>query len=608
MKKFISLFTLLLTLTTILAFDANAFTRKRSNVADFFNDGAGGATFTGFSLVGNVYSSGLTSVGTGGWCALSSTRVVEVHGNGDCIQAYDWDGTDWTTEGNCTALTADTDYDVACMDSDTVTIVEAGTLDNLEMWSYSAPNWSQDGSGTAVTAGNDVVICALSSTTIALWDSTNDALEHWTWGGSTFSQDGSGTTITGNNADIACLDSTDVAILLASNELETWSWGGSSWSQVGNSLTLYGSTGGGSRMDNLDADSIVTHLTSNAGADDGHLIVADFDGTDWTLRTEGYSQDSGRTHNVAAMDASTFVLYTGEPNIRTVTVGEVSDTRGAISLSSTCGHWSVGLSDSYDTTSGQVLSNLDSTPCVGSQTDWDFRFGDDDSATTDDPIVSNSFSGTAQAATTGSMGNYIEFDGSADFLEAKDTDNSMANATVFEDIHTDDTDDFWISILAWHTNTGGGANKCFWGSNNDAAANIGFAANEQGDQLELNQSDGTTNTELDTNISLTQGSGWLHYIVSIDTDATTNNVRYWVNGSLNTLTLNYNATTSASAWTRFIIGACPNGATSENNHISQNDFSIKEFAIGNTFLSDGTDIDTIYDQMMLNNNMVRDTN
>ena len=267
---------------------------------------------------------------------------------------------------------------------------------------------------------------------------------------------------------------------------------------------------------------------------------------------------------IAKADGSMFI---GSSTSRCQALG-VTVATTVIDLDATC-------ASSY--TSGQTLANLELTPADGSaQTDNDFYLGNTSSATTDDPT----FTGSAD-----DTGAYFLFDG-GDYFSLK----SGTNTTFLNDMHdTTNSGGFWISYCGQIASSAGNS-PMFHTKTSASDTGVGFQqlvnnGATEGGFFRINQEADTTHAVVAYPPAVD-----MCVIASVDPVATTNNVRFWIDGSYQYIQRSVDFTNvTASAVTKALIGKI--GGVFQ---VSGSRFY--SLAVGNDFI-DTTEADKIFTKM-----------
>jgi len=199
-----------------------------------------------------------TKTGFASLTALNSTRIALLESNTDELQAYDWDGADWSAVGNPFTITGPATGAITSLSSSRVVLIDNST-DELQTYDFDGADWSAVGNGLSVAAGIPS-IGALSATEIAFIDSTSDELRKYTFDGTDWTLTGSGLSFTAAS-DLVALNGTDVAAVDNTN-LGTYRFDGATWSKIGNEFNISGASG--ASMSALNGSDIAFIDGSNA--------------------------------------------------------------------------------------------------------------------------------------------------------------------------------------------------------------------------------------------------------------------------------------------------------------------------------------------------------
>ena len=199
-----------------------------------------------------------TKTGFASLTALNSTRIALLESNTDELQAYDWDGADWSAVGNPFTITGPATGTITSLSSSRVVLIDNST-DELQTYDFDGADWSAVGNGLSVAAGVPS-ISALSATEIAFIDSTSDELRKYTFDGTDWTLTGSGLSFTAAT-DLVALNGTDVAAIDNDN-LGAYRFNGATWSKIGNEFNISGV--GGASMSALNGSDIAFIDGSNA--------------------------------------------------------------------------------------------------------------------------------------------------------------------------------------------------------------------------------------------------------------------------------------------------------------------------------------------------------
>lgn len=239
---------------------------------------------------------------------MTATRIALAI-NGDAtnsIQAYDWDGADWTSEGNPQGISGPGGPAMAGLSSGRVAHWDFNN-DSLRAYDYSAPNWSATGSGLSISTNGFVTLTGLDSGSVALFDTLNDSLRKYSFNGSTWSLTGSGLSI-GQTLDcsLATLSSSRVALYNEAGKLQAYDFSGSAWSSVGNPSPEISVLTSGDRVDIAALSS-----TQVAVVDDktGILRTMEFDGTDWAEIGKNITISGMSDMSIVALNSKDIAYY-----------------------------------------------------------------------------------------------------------------------------------------------------------------------------------------------------------------------------------------------------------------------------------------------------------
>ena len=235
-------------------------------------------------------------------------------------------------------------------------------------------------------------------------------------------------------------------------------------------------------------------------------------------------------------------------------------------ISSACCDLDATLSSSYDGSS-QTWSNIITSPADGaSQSDYNFTRGATTGASTDDPT----FVGTANDPAA-----YFSFDGGDYFLNS-----GTSSVPTIYNMHkkTGGTNAWWVAIAYFHKDS----TQALWGR--------GWVGNIYGVYLystasnsTLYQDRATTVTSQTLGINVPADSNAL-FIVSVDMEATSNNVKVWYNSDTASATFNKTWTSvSTNTTSQFGIGCSITGGI---NGLVVNGTRIYHWSCGNELLND----------------------
>lgn len=214
--------------------------------------------------------------------------------------------------------------------------------------------------------------------------------------------------------------------------------------------------------------------------------------------------------------------------------------------------------------SGTNWANLIASPADGaSQPQYDFT------------VTGATFTGSA-----GDTAAYWLMDGNDYFVHAV----ADSNTPLFRDMAENGSGNAWWVAMAFRPVTG--SNVSYWG-NGSGTGDVGMSwfANGLGDNIRVDQYSGSgTDTINNESNALSNGTDTV-VIISVDMNATTNNVRSWVNTTTALQNGNVWDTNSADTNGIFMIGARSDN-TDTANDIVANGTRIYHFSCGNEFLTD----------------------
>lgn len=243
-------------------------------------------------------------------------------------------------------------------------------------------------------------------------------------------------------------------------------------------------------------------------------------------------------------------------------------------VASACCDLDATIAASYGGT-GQTWANLETTPAdSSSQSANDFHFGDDGTATTDDPT----FTGTP-----GSGSAYFLLDG-GDYFTAKNPTTTLVN-----NIHKTNCSGWWVACTFYLPGAQTG-NIALWGSswNNTDHGVYPWLVGSGGTSktATLWRSYGTgLDSQTITGASIPEATPSI-LIVSGDNTTGTNNVRTWLNSATKS-----QVSKSWSAGTTNLNGGWRIGSTDgagTNQGIMRNGTRIYALSYGNAFIDDAS--------------------
>ena len=267
-----------------------------------------------WASVGSTSSSFASCFGGVAMGALTSSRMVCVESASPySIQAFDFNGSNWSTVGsafsiagaNSPAITVLSSTQIAYVDGDASTTGNPGNQ-QLRTYTFNGSTWSQTGNSLTISGLDGPALAKLSSTRVALIDGQVGGtgiknLSTYDFNGTNWSQTGSGLNIsTSQLPTITGLSSTNVALSnRGDGTLRTYSFSGSTWSQTGNSF----SAGGIQGLSTLSSSVV---LGSGQFSATNFTKTYSFDGTNWTIAASIFSSSVTFT-STTALSSTRFV-------------------------------------------------------------------------------------------------------------------------------------------------------------------------------------------------------------------------------------------------------------------------------------------------------------
>lgn len=192
-----------------------------------------------FSQVGNALS--IAMVPQTQLVRLTNTRIARIDpGAGNkLIQAYDWDGTNWTAKGNAFVSTVNNYSNAARLKDNEIAFWDAN---NLKKIVFDGTDFSIIGNILSMT-GNFHAIAPLTANTVAVASSANDDVKTFSFDGTNWSQVGNTFAISPVIAGfygIEGISSTQIVIYDSNTTVQTLVWDGTNWADEGSSSSLTG--------------------------------------------------------------------------------------------------------------------------------------------------------------------------------------------------------------------------------------------------------------------------------------------------------------------------------------------------------------------------------
>jgi hypothetical protein len=278
----------------------------------FASAGGGGGLPTGgsWAQVGNGLdlSATITYV-RDGLVKIAADRVALIY-DGATVQAYDWDGTDYTIVGNALTFSENVTNDSACKMADNQIAVVGSTTKELYVYDFDGTNWSKTGTTLDVSGvGNNPFITRLSNTRVVVVG--QDSLQAYDWSGSSWSTEGNSFTLpnTGGSHYIQATSSTRIIDHTSESidEIRCYDFDGTDWSETGNRYDYTTTTGGPGRgMATLNDEDIVVLQDFD---DSKKAKAVTFDGTDFSFIGSALNSDTSNTKIFTHLDAWDISYY-----------------------------------------------------------------------------------------------------------------------------------------------------------------------------------------------------------------------------------------------------------------------------------------------------------
>lgn len=273
-------------------------------------DFSGNLTFTGsvltpgsWSQVGNGYTISFPSSRHLELTSLDTSTVVTIEDNNDRMQAYVWDGTDWSTQGSAFSLSVNSGFGISALNSSTVAVTSGNAL---RTYSFNGSTWSQVGNtltlpAAAVSQGQPM--SALDSSNVVILTTDNN-LRAYSWDGTDWSINGNALSVTDGFRDVvSALSSTTIALVTEGN-LRTYSFDGTNWSSVGNALAASGTGSGDATITTMNTTTVVI------GTLNGDVRIYQFDGTNWSVAGTLIDIAGFGSVSITALDPSNSTIAT----------------------------------------------------------------------------------------------------------------------------------------------------------------------------------------------------------------------------------------------------------------------------------------------------------
>ena len=253
-----------------------------------------------FAIAGQIHDS---------LCALSPTRIIFGSNSDDTLQAYDWDGANFSAVGNALGGVeiptsnnlGQMSYLLNSSDKFMDIAFQRSPSGNFQGWAFNGSDFATVGNtiGLPIIGTTNQAFCGMNFTDAAFASGLDNDLRMLRYDGvADWNVVGAVLPLITSNPAISALSETRIALADLTNGLRTYEFDGTDWAIVGNILAGVFAAGNPSTIAALTPTRIAV---MNGGA--GRIQTYDFDGTDWSA-TGDFKSATGSRPAITALNSS----------------------------------------------------------------------------------------------------------------------------------------------------------------------------------------------------------------------------------------------------------------------------------------------------------------